>query len=260
MNMYQRQIALGGMASGGDFRNNPKANAGLAEYRAWHRAYSLQHPGAGREELKAAWRIQKAAMGGNLVGGRRRPARARGSALVGGYSDMTPMKGRALVGGARMSKGIRHCMEEALGPSGRLRCKKYMAGPRSGGLATQMTGGFPGQAQLFKEWQAMNNPARARSKQQECAFYSARQAYQRALGVTDNFRAGAAAAAEALGVQATPAFLAKLRPSRRRASRRAAEPMVAQALEAAQEAQQAEMAAEEALGNLSLEEAAELLG
>lgn len=109
MRMYQRQIALGGSATGGLF--SQASRGALADYRAWRAEYKMQHPGASREEFKEAWRMHKAALGEK------------------------PPRGSALVGGARMSKGIRHCMEEKMGPSGRMRCVKFMRGPRAAMLA-----------------------------------------------------------------------------------------------------------------------------
>src|SRR5207244_7690101 len=47
------------------------SRAGLAEYQAWRRAYSVEHPGAGRDEVKEAWRMHKAAQGGPAPGSRR---------------------------------------------------------------------------------------------------------------------------------------------------------------------------------------------
>ena len=269
--MYQRQIALGGSSSGGDF--SAASRAGLAEYQAWRRAYAVERPGASRDELKEAWRMQKAAMGGPAPGARgKKPSKGvrhcmsfkevadkkgkmvkrcaawakgpKGSALVGGYSDMTPMKGMALVGGARMSKGVAHCMEEALGPSGLRRCKKFMAGPRSSmHMGSALVGGFPGQKKLFKAWEMENKCDLAGIR---AARASARAAYDASSAEGKDFRAGVQAAMHALGLPPDSLNLAKLRaPRRRRAA--ASAPALEQKAEAAHEAAaQLEVAAAQA--------------
>lgn len=243
-NMYQRQINLGGMAiggraiggraiggsaSGGFF--TPQSKAGLMEYQAFRKA----HPGLSRAELSREWKMHKMGMAGSaLVGGARMskgiqhcmeekigPSGLRrcakfmrgprmGSALVGGYSDMTPMKG---MGGARMAKGIRHCMEEKMGPSGLRRCAKYAAGPRGSALV----GGFEYQQKLFNAYKKMFPSANATERR--CAFYNARQAYENNKG--KDFRAGVAAALHALGLppNALGRPVSELEAPRRRSSR-----------------------------------------
>lgn len=279
LNMYQRQIALGGMASGGHMgmeggNFSDASRAGLAEYQAWRRAYALEYPGASRDALKAAWRMHKASMGEPAPGSRKSkpskglrhcsefkevatkkgPARRcakwamgpKGSALVGGYSDMTPMKGMALVGGARMSKGVAHCMEEALGPSGLRRCKKFMAGPRSAAHSgSALVGGFPGQKKLFKAWEMENKCDLAGIR---AARARARSAFDASTAEGKDFRAGVQAAMSSLGLPPGALNLAKLRaPRRRRGAPAAAAPMLEQKAEQAhQAAAQLEVAAERA--------------
>lgn len=209
MNMYQRQIALGGMSSGGDGGIfSAQAKEGLQEYRLWHAQYKQMYPAANREELKAAWRLHK--MG------------ASGSSLVGGYSDMTPMRGMALSGGARMPKGVRHCMEEVMEPSGVRRCAKYMPGPR-GMHGMALSGGFPGQRDVFSAWAAKSQVCRGPNRRETSAAHKMARAAASSKG--SDFKEGAKAAAEALGVSLSAAQIAKLkkaRPSRARAPAAAA--------------------------------------
>ena len=209
-NLYQRQVDLGGMATGGLF--SAAAQAGRMEYQEFRR----MHPGLPRAQLSQMWKAHKMGMMGSaLVGGARKPRGMRkGSAHVGGYSDMTPMKGRALVGGARKPKGVRHCMREVREPSGLMRCAEYMRGPKGSALV----GGFPYQQKLFNAYK--RHFANANATERRCAFLAARKAFEHD-GAQD-FRDGVRAALRALGL-AEDALgpIAALKRPRARASRAA---------------------------------------
>jgi hypothetical protein len=51
------------------------------------------------------------------------------------YAEVIPTKyrGGILVGAGRPSKGLRHCVSERAGPSGKKRCAKYAPGPKGSG-------------------------------------------------------------------------------------------------------------------------------
>lgn len=261
LDLYQRQVSLGGMATGGDGGLfSSEAKQGLADYRAFRAA----HPGLPRAELSELWRMHKMGMGSALVGGRARP------------------------------KGVRHCMEEVMEPSGVRRCARFAPGPAGmalvggarrskgeympGPAGMALVGGFPGQRGLLREWAKMN-PSGPRSIARRCSLYNARAAYDREEAEGKHFKNGVVAAANALGVDVSPQFLAKLKKPRRRAPRarapaipravpRAAAPAnpellarvaAAEAAEAAREANRASREAEEAarmaeIGEVPLEE------
>lgn len=155
MSLYRRQVAQGGSSSGGLF--TAQSRAGLAEYRAWHQEYKMQHPMATRDEFKMAWRQRKAAMGES-------PPKASG--LVGGARMSMGLRqfargprGSGLVGGARMSKGLRHCVPgaEIVQPSGLKRCSRFAAGPAGASRGSGLVGGAvsPGLA-MYQEFRRMH--------------------------------------------------------------------------------------------------------
>jgi hypothetical protein len=105
LDMYQRQIALGGSAMAGAMP--AAARAGLTAYQEFRR----QHPGLPRAELSRRWAAHK--------------------------------MGAAPAGGRAPARGVRHCMEEGIGPSGAKRCMKYMRGPRASMGSALLAGARP---------------------------------------------------------------------------------------------------------------------
>lgn len=245
IDMYQRQVDLGGMSSGGALSGGalsgglftPESRAGLANYRAWHAAYKMSHPMATRDELKEAWRMHK----------------------MGGFSDMTPMMGASLSGGRRV-KGLRHCMEETKGPSGRLRCHRYAPGPLSA-MGSSLVGGYPGQRAIMDAWEAKHGQnvamCRAQAKERRAASKLAEAAYKKATaGRPGTYRLGALAAAQELGVPSSLVgkTLRAPRPSKRKP--KAPAPIRALVKEIAENKAEAVALAEAALSEAALSEAA----